>query len=254
LTAEEQRFLDELEVLCAGAEAASQYLYAYLAIALRARDRQRVRRHVRENSTFWVTVQSALQTSCLIALGRVFDQNSQHNLDRLTGLATRGRLSIFTHGALRERKRRGGPEPKWLAQYIADADVPSADDFREMRRRVRDLRKVYEARYRELRDSFAHVGTTEQSAIAQLYGRAKIRELQRLVVRLLALHDALWGLFWDGRRPVVRQLRFSARPVPGLDAWAPVTTARPHERIVLQAERVLAQASRGSEGRNRPRK
>ncbi len=246
MSTEGQRFLDELEVFRTGTEGASQYLYAYLTINRRARDRVRVRRHVRENSTFWVTAQSALQTSCLIALGRVFDQNSQHNLDRLMGLAAQGRLSIFTREALRERKRQGGPEPKWLAQYIADAYVPSADDFRQMRRRVRDLRKVYEASYRGLRDSFAHVGTTEQSAIAQLYARTKIRELQRLVVRLLALHDALWGLFWDGRRPVVRQLRFSARPVPGLDAWAPVTTARPHERIVLQAERVLAQASRSA--------
>jgi HEPN superfamily AbiU2-like protein len=243
LTAEEQ-FLEELDVFREGAEAASQYLYAYLTIDRLARERQRVRQHVGENATFWLTVQSALQISLLMALHRVFDQQSAHNLDRLIRLAERHRLGLFSRAALARRKSGGGPDPSWLTQYVSAAHEPTVDDIRELRRRVAGLRRVYEPRYRDLRHVHAHTKAASATEIAQLFARTRVAELQQLVVALLALHEALWQLFWNGVRPLVRKMRSSARPVRGLDAWSPVTTSRPHERIVLQAERVLREASR----------
>jgi hypothetical protein len=248
MTVDEQRFFEELEVFRGGAEEASQFLYAYLTVARRARESRRVLRHLRENSTFWVTVQAALQRSCLIALGRLFDQNSQHNLDRLLGLATRGRALIFSRAALRERKR-AVLDPSRLAEYMGEAYEPTAGDFRDIRRRVARLRRVYNASYRDIRDTFAHVGATQPQEIAQIYARTRTAELQRLVVDLLTLRQVLWALFMDGRRPTWRRPRYSARPVRGMDAWKSVTTDPPHERIVHQAECVLAQASRRSSRR-----
>jgi hypothetical protein len=243
MTDDEATFSAELETFRQAAEEASQFLYAYLAIHRLAKARRRVLKEMQRNSLFWLTVTASLQTSLIVTLGRIFDQKSKHNLDRVVGLGQR-RQSVFSRAALATRKRGGGNAAPWLQAYIRDAYVPDAADFRAMRKRVAGLRRVYEKSYRALRQRvFAHRETTDVAEVAQLFALTNVEELKRLVASLLAFHEALWGLFWDGRRPAIRRLRYSARPARDLDAWSQVTTARPHERIVLQAEDVLKRAS-----------
>jgi hypothetical protein len=253
VTADEVRFLAELEVLRQGAEEASQHLYAYLTIRRRARESKRVYSHLRENSTFWLTVQRALVASCLLALGRIFDDSSVSHVATLRKFAKQRWLVLFSRDALARRKRESGIDAADAERYASEAPEATAIEFRTLTDRITALRKLYDEKYRELRDSFAHVVTTQESEIAQLFARTNVRELQRLVAALTAVHDGLWGLFWNGGPLVLRRHRYSEQPVPGLDAWAPVTTSPPYERIVVQAELVLAQASRPASKR-RPRR
>src|SRR5260221_1614470 len=242
MTRDERDFSVELEAFRQACEEASQYLYAYIAIHGIARQRRRVLRHLQDNSLFWLTVTSALQLSSLIALGRVFDHRSRHNVSRLLNLAQQS-TSLFTRDALARRKRAGGPEPPWLAEFLETAYEPAARDFRALKARVKQHRRVYQERYRDLRHQvFAHAVATDSDR-QRLFARTNVEQLKRLITFLLSLHEALLGLFQDGRKPVPRRLRYSARPVPGLDPAQRVTSWRPHERIVLQAEQVLKCAS-----------
>jgi len=56
----------------------------------------------------------ALRTASFIVLGRIFDQSSKHNIDRLLGMAQK-HSEIFSKDSLGKRKRQGQPiEPEWL--------------------------------------------------------------------------------------------------------------------------------------------
>jgi hypothetical protein len=244
MTRDERAFTDELDAFRQACEEASQHLYAYLAIHSVARHRRRVLRHVQDNALFWLTVTHALQMSSLLALGRVFDHDSSHNLSRLMRLA-QTTPSMFSRAALRARRLAGGPEPPWLAEFLRAAYEPSAHDFRVLRSRVQKYRRIYEERYRQLRHHvFAHAVVASRAEADRIFARTNGEELKRLISSLLALHEALLGLFQDGRKPVPRRLRYSAKVIRGLDASQRPTTVRPHERIVVQAERVLTRAAR----------
>jgi AbiU2 len=79
----EDRFENELEVFRKEADEALQHLYVYLAMHAVAGDSASVRDLYNSAPLFWLTTQRALQTSVFIVLGRIFSQDSEHNLDTL---------------------------------------------------------------------------------------------------------------------------------------------------------------------------
>jgi hypothetical protein len=239
MTAEEQRFVQELDLFRRECEASSQHLYAYLAIHALAKRRKRVFRALDRSALFWNTVLGALQTSSLITLGRVFDQDTPHNVDVLLRLA-QSRPTMFSRSALATRKHDSNqPKPDWLNDYVAQAYEPTPEDFRRLRAHVGKVRRIYEARYRALRHVFAHRIADGPDEVAPIIAKANINELKRLISSLLSLYEALFELFWNGRQPIVRKLRYAAKPPKGQGVGD-----RPHERIVAQAEQVLVNSAR----------
>ena len=242
MTPSETTFVAELEALRRNAEEASQFLFAHLAINRLAKQRRRILKVLQRDSLFWLTVQSALFGSALLAVGRIFDQRSHHNLDRLLKMA-RDTPALFTREALARRKQAGGPEPSWLSDYVHNAHVPNTSDFRMLKHHVKRLRGIYESKYRDLRHTVvAHTGSLDANTIKAQFARTNRVEFQRLVISLCAIHDALWNLFVNARKPVLRRLRYSATPPAGIDPSPLVTSTPPHQRIAAQAERLLRAA------------
>jgi len=101
-------------------ETATQHLYGYLSIHAVAKRRPRAFAALNEHPLFWNTVAGALQTSALVALGRIFDQNSAHNIDALIRLATKNRV-LFSTAALAKRKNQsGGDPPPWATSSLQE--------------------------------------------------------------------------------------------------------------------------------------
>lgn len=240
MTTEEQAFLRELEIFRGNCEGSSQHLYAYLAIHSVAKRRRPVARALDRHALFWNTVAGALQTSAIIALGRVFDQDTPHNVDVLLRLAQRN-PGMFSRVSLAGRKSGGSATPPpWVGAFIDQVEEPTVQDFRKLRADVKRIRRVYEHRFRPLRHGvFAHTLVHGPSEIAPIAAKANINELKRLISSLLSLHEALWQLFYNGRPPVLRRLRYSAKRQTNLGS-----NDRPHERIVAEAEEVLVAAAR----------
>ena len=239
-----QEFEIELEVFRGEAESATQFLFGNLAVHAVAVDKGRVYELLNTAPLFWNTALGALQLSAFIALGRIFDQKSAHNVDRLLGLAQRN-LDIFSKHALAVRKRRGSSNAdEWLDEYLKTAFVPTAEDFRRLRRHVAKRRQIYEARYRDIRHKFfAHREVSDEAEVHALFGKTKVSELRQLVVFLQRLHEALWQLLHNGRRPTLRPMRHSVKrmldlpsPKGGLDTV--------QERIIREAEKFLVSAAR----------
>jgi hypothetical protein len=237
-------FERELEIFRTETDAAAQYLYAYLSIHETAGNRRSVHALLNTAPLFWNTTLSALQASTFIALGRIFGQESAHNIDRLLGTA-QNNLSLFSKTALGRRKQGPSSEaPPWLTDYLETSYVPSAHDFRKLRALVKKNRAIYEARHRDIRHKwFAHKELSEPEEIGQLFAKTNISELQMLVTFTGSLYDALWELYINGRKPIVRRRRYSVRamhrrPTP------PRRSSKVQERITLEVARFLRYAAK----------
>jgi hypothetical protein len=186
----EQQFGHELDVFHTEAETAAQFFYAYLTIHAVARDDKEVRRLLNDKPLFWSTTLSALQTGTFIVLGRIFDQQSKYNIDHLLTIA-QDNQHIFSKAAHVE-----------------------ASDFRRLRAHVRKHRRTYEAKYRDLRRKFfAHKEFSDGADIQALLAKTNVRELQQILKFLLSLYEALWQLFVNDHRPVLRPVRYSVRQI-----------------------------------------
>jgi hypothetical protein len=84
MTPTEQAVLEELDVFRRDVNDCTTCLYAYLTIHAVGGQTPRVRRQLNEHALFWNTTLRALQTTMLIALERVFDNKSKHNIAVLT--------------------------------------------------------------------------------------------------------------------------------------------------------------------------
>jgi hypothetical protein len=241
MTTPDDKFEHELETFRRESEGATQFFYAYLAVHATAADHESVYNLLNQAPLFWNTALAAMQISSLIALGRVFDQNSAHNLDNLIRIAQRN-PEIFSKAALGGRRQgRSAEEPIWLEEFLGDVYEPTPDDFRRIRTLVRKWRNVYDSRYADLRNKvFAHKELSDEGEAAALFAKTKIHELQRLFAFLGSLYEALWQLFFNGRRPVLRARRYSTRRMRDLPSPSPKEV---QEKITHEVESFLRTAS-----------
>jgi CHAD domain-containing protein len=208
----EKKFERELEIFRKEAAQAAQFYFSFLAIHAAAGTKRSVHYLLNQAPLFWNTVLGALQTATFIVLGRIFDQQSAHNLDQLLITAQKNR-EIFSRSRLRARKAAsGGLSEVQLNDYVSGAHDLTVDDIRRLRKNVKQWRGTYERKYRDLRRKiFAHREISDAEEIKALFGKTNIRELERLVERLNALQEALWQTFFNGRKPVLRRGRLSVK-------------------------------------------
>jgi len=139
------------------------------------------------------------------------------------------------------------PDAKlWLVDYLKDAYVPKNADFRRIRGYVSKHRKTYVTKYRDLHHKvFAHKEITDATQVSALFARTNVREMQRMLLFCLSLYDALWELFVNGQRPVLRLLKIS---VDRIRKRAAVNrrSNEVHERVVEEADSFLKVAAIGN--------
>jgi AbiU2 len=247
----EHQFQRELEVFRTETETASQFLFGFFAVHAVAFDRKPVHKLLNTAPLFWDTVLGALQTSAHIALGRIFDQDSAHNVDRILHLAQQN-PQIFSKQALGKRKEASSSNAaEWLGDYLKTAYEPIPDDFRRLRKHVARRRKIYEIKYRDIRHRFfAHKLISDRAEVDALFAKTSIQELRRLFVFLQSLREALWELFNNGRKPILRPVRYSVqrmRDLPSPKGGRDTV----QERITHEAEQFLRKAA-GDTSKKRP--
>ena len=159
---------------------------------------------------FWNTSLASLQESAIIALGRIFDNDSPHNVGSL--LTKAEDLRIFSKDALGHRKQgTSATAPEWLEDFLAQAYEPSAQDIHELGSEVRKWRRVYEATYKPLRDKiYAHRELpNDAEELRAAIASTRVKELEQMCTFLISLQDALWELYENGREPIIARSAFS---------------------------------------------
>jgi AbiU2 len=241
-TATAQDFGRALETFRTDVEPGAQFFYAYIGVHAIAGGHNAVYRVLNTAPLFWNTSLGALQTAAFIALGRVFDRMTQNNLWSLLDLAGNNR-QLFSKSALRSRRQADDPRGKWLDDFIRSAYEPTAADFRRLRKAAQRWSDAYDQRYRIPRNKiFAHTVVTDQNAVHAMMAKTKVREVERMLAFLLSLHDALWELLHNGRRPILRRRSYSLKQL--LSRPKSYRGRGPHERVVIEAKRFLLASSR----------
>jgi hypothetical protein len=235
-------FEQELEIFRKEEEAAQQQFFAYLSVRELAASDTEVLRAMNTTPLFWLTTHHAMLVSAFIALGRIFDQNSAHNIDSLMALASKD-LSVFSKPALAKRKEKAGLKTDEATAYVSDAFEPTASDLRALRKEIKAQRVIYEARYRDIRDKvFAHNEVFDLDVANQLLANTSVAEMKAAFGFLHSLYETLWQLFHNGRK-----LGLNARAFvlpPGSNAGAQIL---PGEKVFREGQRVLAHVVRGIE-------
>ncbi len=101
------QFETELEIFRTEEETAQQYFFSYLSVRSLAAKNTAVLAAMNTTPLFWITTHHAMLLSAIVALGRIFDQRSKHNIDRLMSIAS-GDLTVFSKAALAARKESAG--------------------------------------------------------------------------------------------------------------------------------------------------
>ena len=210
MTETAEQFEHHLEEFRNEVQGGIQFFYAMLAINGTAANNDYVLEKMNEAPHLWRTGVAALQFSFFVTLGRIFDQKSAYNIDKLIALA-QSNIDLFSKAALAERKRKiSSNSHEWLDSYLKNAYEPSHDDFRCLRRYVKKYRRIYQENYDPIRDRiYAHKELAKQSDKHDLFLKTRIFELEKLFVFLDQVYSILWELYFNGRAPSIRRIPFS---------------------------------------------
>lgn len=243
LSSIEANFKRELDVFRTEVWEAAQYLYAYLAIHATVASDKSVHCLLNTAPLFWNTNLRALQGMIFITLGRVFDQSSQHNIDRMLKVA-QDDLAIFSKEALARRKQGVDAEPpSYIAEFLDVVYEPTSSDFKQLRKCVGEYRKTYNKKYRGLRHKvFAHKELSDPDDISNLFSEIQISELRGFIIFLMSLHEGLWQLYMNGIWAELDLL--DQKPLIFNGGGEGV-----HDRITREVESFLSSASRGRDFR-----
>lgn len=236
-----EEFENELAIFHAEEETAQQYFFSYFSLQGIAASNSDVLRSMNVTPLFWLTAESAMLLSTFMTLGRIFDQNSEHNLDCLIATATK-QVATFSKEALAARKRTAGLSADEVDLFVRDAFEPSVDDFKSLSEQVEERREIYNARYRKVRNKvFAHNEVADIGKANALLKGTTVDEMKALFAFLDALDKALWHLLHNGRKPTL-EIRPFALPPAKTTARAQL---RPGEKIYQEVNAVLQQIAWG---------
>jgi hypothetical protein len=210
-------FLEELDVFGRDQDGAQRYFFGYLSMHRIPAKNPEVLRRMNDDSTFWITTRNALLASTFVALGRIFDQDSKsvHNVDKLLGSAINEIGSLSRAGLAQRRVANGSMTVAEAEEYASDRHDLTVQDIRAMRKAVDKWRKVYFARYRDIRHKiFAHRGANSLEAEA-LMAKTNVDEMKEMLGFLHALHQSLQQLHANGLVPNLTPATFEVPPTPG---------------------------------------
>jgi hypothetical protein len=210
MTAEEQAVINALGIFKRQADDCVTCLYAYLTIHAVAGRSKPIRDHVNTNALFWNTALRALQSDLFLALGRVFEKKSRHNVNTFMRVIQAHRTA-FSRAALKQRKAPiFAHDAAGLRDYMKGHRMPSPADIRRVTDVLNKYRAAYQAKYAAIRHQvFAHSVVVNRTQVQALFSKTNVRELQRMTIYLGRLHDAFWEAFNNGGRLAVRRRRHS---------------------------------------------
>jgi hypothetical protein len=111
--------LAELQFFRREAITAQQQLFAYLALHKVCFDEPKVHDALNREPLAWLTLRESALQSCFTTLGRIFDQDSAHNVDALLRLVSQN-LHVFSREALSQRRVAAGLPLEDAERYAAD--------------------------------------------------------------------------------------------------------------------------------------
>jgi len=230
----EDDFSNELEVFGKEVELCMRYFYAYRAINDVLGDDTKALNIINRTPELWNTISYALEASFFIALTRIFDRKSKtHNVGRLLQIAN-SNIDIFSAKALEARTRKSSANAnEWIGEFMRDIYVPISKDFQRLEKYIEKYRNISKTYITIRHNLFGHRQQLNLNGIHELYAKTNILEIEKLLVFLKRLYDSLLILFHNGRKPLLRPMRFSIKTIRKKPDYY---TQLVHEIIIQQTQ------------------
>jgi hypothetical protein len=126
-----------------------------------------------------------------------------------------------------------------LADLLKTARVPTEADLKRLHTISKRHRRTYETQFAPLRNRhIAHSDVMTDADRAAMFQRTHIPDLEKLIMFLNQFREALRGLYYDGRRPVMRRMRWSVRSLVAKKIRE-LNQLPDHEFIVSETRKML---------------
>lgn len=200
----EEEFRQRLDAI--GRDARACIVHTFFGLAFNwvvARDRN-LRERINDHGHFWTGVLSAQQAAAFIALGRLYDTDRRaRNAVQLLNYA-RNHRGIFSRDALAVRKVAQGLSEADANVYVADAYELQPGGLDTIVNELGIQKGVYDHAALDIRNQvFAHATALTPEQREELFAHLPIREFGHLALIPYLVHEWLWQLFYNGRRPVI---------------------------------------------------
>ncbi|HEY7640198.1 MAG TPA: hypothetical protein VH814_10770 [Steroidobacteraceae bacterium] len=204
----EQQFEAHLTALKSNARAASIFVYTEITLHHFFDGDLDLFNRVNEHAGFWNGVLAALQTSGFIALGRMYDEDSNAHTIRALLRFVEEYIGLFRPDALLLRRQAAGMRAEDAHSFAEDSCTLKTSDLQPVRDQFETFRQLYKANVEPIRHKvFAHAGKIHRKELNELFTKVFLRDLERMVVFPLRLERALGGVYLDG-------LALTLDPVP----------------------------------------
>ncbi len=215
----EEKFLLELNIFRNEVILLSKYLYMELAIHVIVNKNKHILSTMNRTPTFWNTVLSGFQNSTFITIGRIFDNESKHNIHTLFKVVENNK-SLFSKKSFKKRwvnneDKKTDKMNSYLKKYMESFYEPTDDDFRKFKKFISKQQKIYENIYRPIRHQFGHKKYSTNEEVKILFDKVNISELEKFCILLEGIHEALWQLYHNGRGPLLpmKKERYSTKNI-----------------------------------------
>jgi hypothetical protein len=238
----ESKFEDALSTLSGHISQASQFWFAGATINEVSKD-PKTNAAIQFTAGFWICARLALEQQAIVVVGKIFGQRSSNptNIDSFFEVLRESRLTVFSREALAARKRQQMPTitDSQLADLLKTARVPTEADLKRLYTISKRHRRTYETQFAPLRNRhIAHSDVMTDADRAAMFQGTHIPDLEKLIMFLSQFQEALRGLYYDGRRPVMRRMRWSVRSLVAKKIRE-LNQLPDHEFIVSETRKML---------------
>jgi hypothetical protein len=240
-----EEFEFELEMFRKESDSAIQFFYSWQTVYAVAAKNKSVLRLLNQAPLFWNTSLGGLQSSAFVTLGRIFDPNTQnHSVSKVLTIA-HSNLELFSKVSLANRKRKASKDAdEWLPKYLESVHEPTSKDIRNLKKHVAKRRRIYEENYKPLRHQiFAHRGRMTKAEVDKLFAETNNSEMQKMLIFLSRLHESLWQMYFNGRKPTLRPARFSVNRILDKPSLNP-KQGNMNERLIDEIQKFLEAQSK----------
>lgn len=168
-----------------------------------ASDNQQISDVIHSNHLTWRAILWSLQTTFHIALGRLFDGDSDtFSADKFLSFCI-DNIDEFNSRSLRERKlaeQGSALSQSWLDAFMRDSYEPTIKDFQTLRGELRKRRNLYNKIYRPIRHKvYAHKEIDILENIDQLFSKTNIDDVEDFLGMMHRIETVVYHLLHNGK-------------------------------------------------------
>ena len=193
--------------------AASSY-FAWKVLAELPASDDRVLSALNHNADSWILIRHSLQTTFIVALGRIFDADPKSFTVCLFLETCKSEIGQFSKQEFEARRTRDnrGRRPDYLDAYMSNVYEAVESDFDALLKLANDQATIYNNKYKPIRHKIvAHKDLTTFLSDSDLYAATNLGEIETMLETLYRVECVVRDLLGNGEKKVLESYAFDRK-------------------------------------------